>query len=59
MPGELNKAGQLVAQMLAHIDCVAILPKHALTQHIVFPQLRSALTSRVVGEQAKGFSADS
>jgi hypothetical protein len=55
MPGELNNAGQLVAQMLAHIDSVAILPEHALTPYIVFAQLRTALTSRVVVEQAQGF----
>jgi hypothetical protein len=38
MPGEPNNAGQLVAQTLAHIDSVAILPEHALKPHIVFPQ---------------------
>jgi len=55
MPAELISADQLVAQTLAHIDSVAILQEHGLTPDIVFPQLRTALTSRVVVEQAKGF----
>ena len=54
-PGELNEADLLVAQTLAHIACVAILQEHAPTPATVMPQLRSALTSRVVVEQAKGF----
>ena len=54
-PGELNDADRLVAQTLAHIACVAILQEHAPTPSTVMPQLRSALTSRVVVEQAKGF----
>ena len=53
--GELNNADQLVAQTLAHIASVAILQEHAPTPDIVLPQLRTALTSRVVVEQAKGF----
>ena len=52
--GELNDADRLVAQTLAHIACVAILQEHAPTPATVMPQLRSALASRVVVEQAKG-----
>ncbi|MDG4663664.1 GAF and ANTAR domain-containing protein [Mycobacterium sp. 236(2023)] len=51
--GELSDADRLVAQTLAHIACVAILQEHAPST--IGPQLRSALTSRVVVEQAKGF----
>ena len=54
-PGELTEADQLVAQTLAHIACVAILQEHAPTPSDVMPQLRAALASRVVVEQAKGF----
>ena len=53
--GELNEADLLVGQTLTHIACVAILQEHAPTPAVVMPQLRSALTSRVVVEQAKGF----
>jgi signal transduction protein with GAF and PtsI domain len=52
--GELNDADLLVGQTLTHIACVAILQEHAPTPSTVMPQLRSALTSRVVVEQAKG-----
>jgi GAF domain-containing protein len=54
-PGELNEADRLVAQTLAHIACVAILQEHAPTPATVMPQLRAALASRVIVEQAKGF----
>ena len=54
-PGELDKADLLVGQTLAHIACVAILQDHPPTPATVMPQLRSALTSRVIVEQAKGF----
>ena len=54
-PGELDKADLLVGQTLAHIACVAILQEHPPTPATVMPQLRSALTSRVIVEQAKGF----
>jgi GAF domain-containing protein len=54
-PGELNEADLLVGQTLTHIACVAILQGHAPTPATVLPQLRSALTSRVIVEQAKGF----
>ena len=54
-PGKLNDADLLVAQTLAHIACVAILQEHPPTPSTVMPQLRSALTSRVIVEQAKGF----
>jgi hypothetical protein len=40
---------------LTHIACVAILQEHAPTPASVMPQLRSALTGRVIIEQAKGF----
>lgn len=53
-PEELNAADRLVAQTLAHIACVAILQEHAPTPSTVMPQLRSALASRVIVEQAKG-----
>jgi GAF domain-containing protein len=53
--GELDEADRLVAQTLAHIACVAILQEHAPTPSTVMPQLRSALASRVIVEQAKGF----
>jgi hypothetical protein len=52
--GELDEADRLVAQTLAHIACVAILQEHAPTPSTVMPQLRSALASRVIVEQAKG-----
>jgi GAF domain-containing protein len=54
-PGELSQADLLVGQTLAHIACVAILQEHAPTPSTVIPQLRSALTHRIVVEQAKGF----
>jgi GAF domain/ANTAR domain len=53
--GELNDADQLLAQTLAHVACVAILQEHAPSPDTVIPRLRTALTSRVVVEQAKGF----
>lgn len=52
--GELNEADLLVAQTLAHIACVALLRENAPTPSTVMPHLRSALTSRVIVEQAKG-----
>jgi GAF domain-containing protein len=52
--GELNEADLLVGQTLTHIACVAILQEQAPTPSTVMPQLRSALTSRVIVEQAKG-----
>lgn len=54
-PGALSDADLLVAQTLAHIACVTILQGQAPTPSTVLPQLRSALTSRIVVEQAKGF----
>lgn len=54
-PGELSEADLLVGQTLTHIACVAILVEHPPTPATVMPQLRSALTSRVIIEQAKGF----
>ena len=51
---ELTKADLLVGQTLTHIACVAILQEHPPTPLTVMPQLRSALTGRVVVEQAKG-----
>jgi GAF domain/ANTAR domain len=54
-PGELNEADLLVGQTLAHIACVAILQEQAPTPSTVIPQLRSAVTHRIVVEQAKGF----
>jgi GAF domain-containing protein len=57
--GELNNADQQVAQTLAHVACVAILQEHAPTPQSVSPHLRTALISRVVVEQAKGFLRES
>jgi hypothetical protein len=54
-PGELTEADLLVGQTLTHIACVAILQEYPPTPATVMPQLRSALTSRVIIEQAKGF----
>ncbi len=54
-PGQLNEADVLVGQTLAHVACVAILQELPPTPATVTPQLRSALTSRVIVEQAKGF----
>jgi GAF domain-containing protein len=54
-PGALSDADLLVAQTLAHIASVAILQEHPPTPATVMPQLRNALTSRILVEQAKGF----
>lgn len=53
--GDLNDADLLMAQTLAHVACVAILQDHAPTAETVLPQLRTALASRIVVEQAKGY----
>ena len=53
--GRLSESDLLVGQTLAHVACVAILQEHAPTPATVIPQLRAALTSRIVVEQAKGF----
>jgi hypothetical protein len=53
--GALTDADLLVGQTLAHIASVAILQEHPPTRYTVMPQLRNALTSRVLVEQAKGF----
>jgi transcriptional regulator with GAF, ATPase, and Fis domain len=53
--GELTEADLLVGRSLAHIASVAIVQEHPPTPAIVLPHLRSALSSRVVVEQAKGF----
>ncbi len=53
--GELNDADQLLAQTLAHVACVAILQEHAPTPGGMLPQLQTAISSRIVVEQAKGF----
>ena len=58
-PGELSEADLLVGQTLAHVACVAILQEHPPTPDTVMPRLRSALASRVVVEQAKGFLRES
>jgi GAF domain-containing protein len=57
--GELNGADLLVGQTLAHIASVAILQEQAPTPSAVLPQLRSALTRRIMVEQAKGFLRES
>ncbi len=53
-PVELTEADLLMSQALTHIACVAILQEHPHTPFTVLPQLRSALTSRTIIEQAKG-----
>jgi hypothetical protein len=58
-PGELSESDLLVSQTLAHIACVAILQEHPHTPDTVIPHLRSALASRVLVEQAKGFLRES
>ncbi|MGX9789788.1 GAF and ANTAR domain-containing protein [Mycobacterium sp. MMS18-G62] len=57
--GALNGADLLVGQTLAHIASVAILQEHPHTPATVMPQLRSALTRRILVEQAKGFLRES
>jgi hypothetical protein len=54
-PGELTESDLLVGQTLAHIACVAIPQEIPPTPSTVIPQLRAALTHRIVVEQAKGF----
>ena len=58
-PGALHDDDRLVGQTLAHIAAVAILQEHPLSPSTVMQQLRSALTSRVHVEQAKGFLCES
>lgn len=53
--GDLADADLLVAQTLAHIACVAILQEVPPTPATVLPQLRTALSNRIVVEQAKGY----
>jgi GAF domain-containing protein len=54
-PGELSESDLLLGQTLAHVACVAILQNLPPTAATVIPQLRAALTHRIVVEQAKGF----
>lgn len=54
-PGELTDADLMLGKTLAHIACVAILQEHPPTPATVFAHLRTALTQRIVVEQAKGF----
>lgn len=53
--GELNDADLLVAHSLAHVASVAIVQGHPPKPETVLPNLRTALASSVVVEQAKGF----
>ncbi len=53
--GTLNASDLLVGQALAHIASVAIVQEHTPTVEEVLPRLRSALNTRIVVEQAKGF----
>jgi GAF domain-containing protein len=55
--GDLNDADLQVAQTLAHTACVALLQEHPATPASVLPHLSTALTSRIVVEQAKGLLA--
>jgi hypothetical protein len=57
--GALTDADRLVGQTLAHIASVAILQERPPTRATVIQQLRSALTSRVHVEQAKGLLRES
>ncbi len=57
--GGLSQSDLLVGQTLAHVASVAILQEHPHTPDTVMPRLRSALASRVVVEQAKGFLRES
>lgn len=57
-PGGLSEADRLVAQTLAHIACVAVLQEHSPTLDTVVSPLRSAVISRTVVEQAKGFVSE-
>jgi GAF domain-containing protein len=58
-PGALKDGDLMVGQTLAHIASVAILQEQPRTHSTVMPQLRSALTSRILVEQAKGFLRES
>lgn len=53
--GELTEADLLVAQTLAHIASVALLQEQPPTPATVLPRMWSALTSRIVVEQANGY----
>ena len=53
--GALDEADLLVGRSLAHVASVTIVQEQAPTREVVLPRLRSALASRVVVEQAKGF----
>jgi transcriptional regulator with GAF, ATPase, and Fis domain len=57
--GALNKADLTVAQTLAHVASVAVLQERGPTPVVVASRLRSALSSRLVVEQAKGFIRES
>src|SRR6185503_11470819 len=57
--GALSQSDLLVGQTLAHVASVAILQEHPHTPDTVMPRLRSALASRVIVEQAKGFLRES
>ncbi len=53
--GALDPSDLAVADALAHVATVAILQEKAPSPTAVRPRLRSALSSRVVVEQAKGY----
>jgi hypothetical protein len=53
--GELSESDLLVGQTLAHVACVAILQERPHAPSTVMARLRSALSYRIVVEQAKGF----
>lgn len=53
--GELSESDLLVGQTLAHVACVAILQERPHAPSTVMARLRSALSHRIVVEQAKGF----
>lgn len=53
--GSLNEADLLVAHTLAHVASVALLQEHSPTPDSIVTPLRTALTDRVVVDQATGF----
>ncbi len=53
--GTLSDADLLVAHSLAHVACVALLQEHPRTPESVLAPLQSALSDRVVVDQATGY----
>ena len=53
--GTLSDADLMVAHSLAHVACVALLQEHPRTPESILAPLRSALSDRVVVDQATGY----